>query len=844
MTAPDDRPDLDRVKAIFERALAVAEAGREAFVRDQCGSDGELAEMVLKLLGEHQQVQPTVEPPAPAAPAGRKPDTEYLGERPGDRIGPYLLVSKIGEGGMGIVYRAERTEPVKLTVALKVIKAGMDTREVIARFEVERQALALMNHPHVARVLDAGATKTGRPYFVMEYVPGVAVTEYCNQHRLTTRQRLELFMQACDAIQHAHQKGVIHRDIKPSNLLVSVKEGSPQLKVIDFGVAKAISQRLTEKTLFTEQGQLIGTPEYMSPEQAEMGSLDIDTRTDVYSLGVLLYELLSGALPFDPSELREAGFAEIQRIIREQEPAKPSTRLSGLGDESTDVARQHGSEPRTLLREIRGDLDWITMKALEKDRTRRYDTASGLAMDIHRYLLDEPVLAGPPTAAYRMRKFVRRNRGPVAAASMVLIVLIGAVIATGTALAREAEQRREAQRQASITQAVNDFFNNDLLAWRHPDRAQGHEVTVAELLDAAAEKNGGRFAEQPSAESQLRQTIGGLYFALGRYEEADGHLQRALELRRDFYGEDSLEAAETLETIAFTRASWRKEMSHAVELQTQVVRIREQRLGGEHPLTNRARGDLAMFQELQRGKLAAGLANPFALQMLASVRDQGETLKQVREHIERLISTIGQLWAEGKKEEAMALMETECEPFLASIFLKDRVAFGLAGFAQRLQEEGKPLVAEALATAAVQIGKTRVGERKQYTIWAMYVLGNIHRLQGRLEEAEPVLVRACELAREVRGATDGHTLGCVDTLAQLYRDQGRFQDAESTLLEANRNLESTSESKPRVTLRFIGLLAKLYDDWGKPEKAAEWRAKLPTEQEAVASDRPGQTSSE
>lgn len=341
-----------------------------------------------------------------------------------DKIGPYRILGPLGEGGMGVVYLAEQTKPIHRRVALKIIKLGMDTKQVIARFEAEREALALMNHPNVAKVFDAGTTDLGRPYFVMEHVPGIPITDYCDKHRLTTAERLRLYIDVCNAVQHAHQKGIIHRDLKPSNVLVAVQDEKPVCKVIDFGVAKATQHRLTEQTLFTEQGQLIGTPGYMSPEQAEMTALDVDTRTDIYSLGVMLYELLAGALPFENKALLQGGLLEIQRIIREVEPAKPSTRLSSMGAKSATIAHKRNTEARTLVRQLRGELDWIAMKALEKDRTRRYDTASALASEIQRFLSNEPVLAGPPGAGYRLRKFVRRNRTAVSLVSAIFLLVL------------------------------------------------------------------------------------------------------------------------------------------------------------------------------------------------------------------------------------------------------------------------------------------------------------------------------------------------------------------------------------------------------------------------------------
>jgi serine/threonine protein kinase len=370
----------------------------------------------------------------------------------GQRIGPYKVLQLIGEGGFGLVYMAEQLQPVRRIVALKIIKLGMDTKEVIGRFEIERQALAMMDHPNIAKVLDAGATETGRPYFVMELVKGVPITEYCDTHNLSTKERLVLFMLACQAVQHAHQKGIIHRDIKPSNVMIAMHDGKPVPKVIDFGIAKAIAQRLTDKTLVTEYHQLIGTPEYMSPEQAEMTGIDIDTRSDIYSLGVLLYELLTGTTPFDSKELRRGGCADVQRMIREVEPCKPSTRLSAMGERAAEIARRRQADARTLRKTLSGDLDWIAMKCLEKDRTRRYETANGLAMDVLRYLCDEAVTASPPSWKYRFGKFVHRNRRLVVSASLIALTLVLASVSTAMLAISEsrARTRAEQQRDAAV----------------------------------------------------------------------------------------------------------------------------------------------------------------------------------------------------------------------------------------------------------------------------------------------------------------------------------------------------------------------------------------------------------
>ncbi len=373
-----------------------------------------------------------------------EPETPSMGliERPGERIGRYGLLRILGEGGMGVVYLAEQTEPIHRQVALKIIKLGMDTRQVIARFEAERQALALMDHPNIARVLDAGTTQTGRPYFVMELVPGVSITEYCDKNNLCARDRLMLFLQVCSAVQHAHTKGIIHRDLKPSNVLVTLVDGTPVPKIIDFGIAKATDRRLTEKTLLTRSGHIIGTPAYMSPEQAELSNLEVDTRSDVYSLGVLLYELLTGTTPFSAEELRKAGYIEMQRVIREQEPVKPSTKLGTLGGTLTDVAKRRNSTPDLLRKAIRGDLDWIVMKCLEKDRAHRYETANSLMMDVEHHLTSEPVTARPPSTLYRFQKLVRRNKGVFAAAAAVAAALVIGLVVSVVSLVHEQHARR------------------------------------------------------------------------------------------------------------------------------------------------------------------------------------------------------------------------------------------------------------------------------------------------------------------------------------------------------------------------------------------------------------------
>ncbi len=602
-------PNLDEVD-IFNAALALkASDDRSLYVQQACAGDVARQARIEAMLRLHDREPSYLEPPSEdSGTPGEAPLAAELGAQ----IGQYKLLRKIGEGGMGTVFIAEQNQPVKRTVAVKIIKAGMDSRRVIGRFEAERQALALMDHPNIARVLDAGTADSSRPFFVMELVEGIPITKYCDQHRLTPRERLQLFVPVCQAVQHAHQKGIVHRDLKPTNVLVARYDERAVPKIIDFGVAKAIGTGLAERTELTEFGSVIGTLEYMSPEQAEPGQPDIDTRSDIYSLGALLYELLTGTTPLQPKRLHGAALLELLRVVREEEPPTPSSRLSTT-EELPSIAANRHLEPKKLSGLVRGDLDWIVMKCLEKDRTRRYETANGLARDLERFLHDEPVEARSPSAGYRLRKFTRRHRKMLAtAAAFVLLLIVGATVSTWQAVrataerdakeeARQAEagQRRQAvaekqraDEEAAIAKAVNEFLQHDLLGQadigNQPAGAERNKnITVRELLDRAAENVRAKFKGQELTEAAIRLTLGNAYRAIGEYPEAQKHLERSLELRKQKLGAknpDTLRGASSLADLLRNRGQF----SEAEQLYKAVLDARRAELSADHPDTLQA----------------------------------------------------------------------------------------------------------------------------------------------------------------------------------------------------------------------------------------------------------------
>ena len=573
---------FDQLERLFRAARHLAGVEREAFVNAACGDDHALKQELKSLLDadEGADKDSFLTPVEDVARNVLEQGEQLLGQR----IGPYKLIEPLGEGGMGEVWLAEQKEPIKRHVAFKVIKLGMDTKEVVARFESERQALAVMNHPNIAKVYDAGVTESGRPYFVMELVQGVPVNEYCDRYRLSTEDRIKLFIDICRAVQHAHQKGVIHRDLKPSNVLVTEHDDEPVPKVIDFGIAKAVGFNLTTMTLVTSVGQLIGTPAYMSPEQAEFQGMDVDTRTDVYSLGVILYELLVGTKPID---FQDRAQAAIHEAIRDSQVQKPSTRLTSLGNKQQTIAECRQTTPERLKKELKGDLDWIVLKSMEKDRSRRYETVNGLAMELGRYLEREPVIARPPSMAYRLGKFIQRNRTMVGAAALVLLTLVGGITAASIALVRARIAEDKAQQEALTANEVSNFMI-ELFEVSDPSVARGNSITAREILDQGARRIENELTDQPAVRARLLQTMGMVYWELGLEEESARMLEEAIGLREEIAGPDDLELAQSLRALAEVKGKHfggilPEQRAEILEILHRALAIHQKQLGPDHP---------------------------------------------------------------------------------------------------------------------------------------------------------------------------------------------------------------------------------------------------------------------
>jgi non-specific serine/threonine protein kinase/serine/threonine-protein kinase len=820
----------DRARSIFFAALEQSSDEWLAFLDASCGGDAELRARVDRLLSAHKAMG-SIHGGSP-----NTPDSKFRAlpaEGPSTVIGPYKLLEQIGEGGMGLVFVAEQQRPVRRRVALKLIKPGMDSRQVLARFEAERQALALMDHLHIARVFDGGTTESGRPYFVMELVKGVPITDYCDQNCLTPRQRLELFLDVCAAVQHAHQKGVIHRDLKPSNIMVTVHDVRPVVKVIDFGIAKATGAQLTEHTLFTQFAQMVGTPLYMSPEQAGHSGLDVDTRSDVYSLGVLLYELLTGTTPFDGETLKRAGQDELRRIIREDEPARPSARLSTLAAaELSTVAEKRGADPKQLSQAVRGELDWIVMRCLEKDRNRRYESASALAADVRRYLNDEPVQACPPSAGYRLRKFARRNRRALATAGVIAAALVAATVVSVWQAAQARDAERRAATEAAIARAVNDFLQGDLLGqvisvpvFGEASAGNPH-LTVREALDRAAARIGDRFRDQPLVEAAIRMTIGEAYNRL--YSFGNGlavpHLKRAFELRRDHLSPDH---PDTLASMASLANAYQMVDQHqeAIALIERRLEIGKATLGPDHPET------LAFMARLAGAYRYAGrrdLSVPLWEQVLDKRRTIcGPTHPDTLGAIHQLALNYMDV---GRFKDSMALHAKFLDGWVASYGPRHGATiWPMMTFAQACQRAGELDRADRLLREVLELNRKREDSlnRRETRANALGWLALNRLWQERHGEAE-------RTAREALAIDQIHKhrrFYCTSVLGAALLGQKKYAEAEPLLLQGYAGMKQSETGIPegyrRRLLTDAGeWVVRFYEATNQPEKAREWREKL------------------
>jgi serine/threonine protein kinase/Tfp pilus assembly protein PilF len=778
--------------------------------------------------------------------AESKPAVNAFVEQPGSWIGPYKLLRVLGEGGMGIAYLAEQKRPMRRQVAIKVIKPGMDSRCVVSRFEAERQALALLDHPNIAHVYDAGTTELGRPYFVMEYVKGLSITDYCDHHKLTIKHRLVLFQQICHAIQHAHQKGIIHRDIKPSNILVSVENDQPTPKIIDFGVAKAIGRPLTDRTVFTEDSHLLGTPEYMSPEQADMATEDIDTRSDVYSLGVLLYVLLTGVLPFDVHSLRDSGIEKIRRTIRETNPKTPSTRLTSLGEEAEKVAEQRSTQISTLTKHLKNELEWIPLKAMRKERSERYRSASEFADDIENYLNGVPLIAGPPTTIYRLKKLLRRHKSLVASLIAVFAVLTAGVIVSSVFALK-------ARRQAQRSDAIANFFMVDVLGYA--EQIRGRDAMVIDIIEAAAAKlDGDTFNGQPLLEASVRGRLAAVYDILGYYRQSIPHKARQYEILRQ-YGQHGAVVKNYL-AIAYRRSGEYEQAESLFkqlisELHDTSILWRPSRCNLAHVYYGQGRYKEserllldAMNESLEnQTKRGKSLRDWYALELAKVYRSQGRYMEAEQEFIRAIevdkkdkvwgklpgMSGLARLYADQERyQKAEELFRKTIEQSRLELPGKGHpvTLSAMSGLAILCTKQASFNEAESLFKEALEGQELKLGPNHPETLETINAFGVLRRKQQRYDEAESMLSQALDGRQRKLGADHPACFESMHELAVLYKEQELYERAEPLLRDAIKGRREKLGITHPHTLESIKTLIKLYEAWGKSNEADELRPAL------------------
>jgi serine/threonine protein kinase/tetratricopeptide (TPR) repeat protein len=838
---------------LFEAALShPSEAERAAFLDGVCRDNPALRLRLDVLLQGHFEAAGFL--PGGNKNIGSEPAPPVQSENASIFIGRYKLLEKIGEGGFGEVWMAEQKEPVKRRVALKIIKLGMDTKQVVARFEAERQALAVMDHPNIAKVLDGGATDTGRPYFVMDLVRGVRITDYCDSNQLPTQDRLKLFIEVCRAIQHAHQKGIIHRDIKPSNILVTQHDGVPVPKVIDFGIAKATQLKLTDKTVFTQFRLFLGTPAYVSPEQAETSGLDIDTRSDIYSLGVLLYELLTGRTPFDTQELLKAGLEAMQNVIRERQPLRPSTRLCGMGrDELTTTAKRRAADPPKLIHLVRGDLDWIVIKCLEKERARRYDTANDVALDLQRHLRNEPIVARPPSGLYHVRKLVRRNKLTVAALGVVLLGLCLALGISGWSLAKEraarlralaAEGRQrllraEAQSEATKSRQVVQFLKDTLqvmpalgalstnAAAFGPKSVGAPEALnsdfaskVRERLDEISRRISRELINEPRSEVELRTSLATAYHEAGHFELMEQEARKTLEVSRSRLGEQDPAVPTSLALVGDALMHLgRYEQAEAaareaLEFQTKFV-------GRDAPAAVNCLNLLGVI--LQRAGRFDEAERAFTEVHADTVRRLGETNVDTLGPFENMGLVHG---AQGRFEKSDALLRTAERELRQVLSLRqqllpedhDDIATSMNNLACVLRDQGRLAEADSMCRDALTRRRRQLGEEHPATVTSLDNMASILSAQGRLAEAETGFQKALNMRRKRFGEEHPAVAESINDLAEVWRQEGKLVEAEEGFQRSLALRRSRLGALHPSTLESLHELLQVLGEQGKFEQ--------------------------